>query len=308
MENTEKDCCICGCKDSLFQVQGKWICEKCLDIGNEERSSLWKDSIEKLMKKYREACYKCLSSDDPEDIHNVRVLGRKIRSLLQFIGVPKKHPLLLPIRKVHLVLNKIREVDVFLDEIKQNSEENKFNGEIVQFLSEKQKEMKEQFNKILPSIINDSFHNKVEIFANEELVSFVMQLKKEKALGMHAEQFDQLVAAYYQTAGEKGKTSAETITLLHSVRKRGKSLRYIYNYLDEVFGGNYQGKEAYYKDLQSQFGMIKDLEDWLKLMKAFEKESGAPKRDVKEVRRNLQRRLKHLIENIELHPVPLNED
>lgn len=303
MENTGRDCCICGSQDSLFLLQKKWICEKCIQMAIEKRNFPWKDSIENLIKEYNETCDKCLSSNDPEDIHRVRVLGRKIRSVLQFIGLPKKHALILPIRKVHLILNKIREVDVLLNEIKSQDQENKLNSEMVKILSQKQKEMKERLKEDLPILINDSFYNKVKRFANEKLISYVVSLEKEKILEQYEENFNQLVEEYYQTADQNGKTSANTIKLLHNVRKKAKSLRYIYDYVDEVFDLNYSDTEGYYKEIQRQLGEIKDLEDWLKLMKAFENMLNVPKREIKEVRKNLKQRLKHLVENVELRPV-----
>lgn len=306
MENTCIDCCsICGSKVSLFSVREKWICETCIDIGNKNRTSPWKNSIEKLFEEYSEACYKSLSTENPEEIHQVRVIGRKIRSVLQFIGLPKKHPLLYPITEVHLILNKLREADVFMDDTTEQNEENIVNEEMVKLLSEKQKEMRQQYAERLPILINDSYYQKMKKFVNEELISYVVKLKKEMAFHKYEEQFNQLVEGYYQLSEKKEKTSENTVEVLHYIRKKAKSLRYVYTFLDEVFGEKYQFKVDYYKVLQRRLGEIIDLDDRLMLLKTFEKEIDAPKKDVKAMRSYLKRRLKHLIDNIDIQQVPV---
>ena len=65
----KRQCSICGSNVSLIQVKGKRICQECLIIGNERVTTLWKNSLETLVKEYTDFCFRCLSTGDPEDVH-----------------------------------------------------------------------------------------------------------------------------------------------------------------------------------------------------------------------------------------------
>lgn len=304
-DRNEPQCSICGNGASLLQVKNKWICEPCLRIGMGELTSPWTESLGGLFKEYLDDCERCLTAEQPEDVHRIRVTGRKIRAFLEFIGVPKNHELLLAIRKVHRILDKVRKNDVLLEEMKKNSEENIVYAEMVKAVAKTQKKQYKQIGKKIPAIINKAFARKAENFMNNELVPYVLPLEKEKVLLQYEESFIQFTAAYHQSVEENGKTAPATIKALHAVRKKSKSLRYIYNFLNETFDGHYQDMESYYKDLQQQFGDINDTKDWMLQIKAYGKKLNASKHDMNDCIEALKVRLQNLIENVNLFKRPL---
>lgn len=307
MENNEQQCCICSNRAALLEVQDKWICEKCLHMGIEKLITPWKESVEALLKEYSEVCYQCLSDDQPEYVHQARIIGRKIQAVLEFIGLPKNHDLLLAVKKVHRILTKVREADVLLVEMKKKSEENIVYTQMVKALTKKQQKQQKLIAKKIPAIINDSFNQTVETFINHELVSYIVPIEKENVLLQYEESFNRLVEAYHQSVEEKGKTKDATVKTLHAIRKKSKSLRYIYNYINETFGDKYQDQESFYKNLQSQFGDINDAEDWLFQIKAYEEKIKAPKRDIDDVKKELKARLQNLLEDVEFLEAPIKE-
>lgn len=309
MENIEKDCCICGSKATLFQIQEKWVCERCLSIGFDNQNTLWTNSIETLMKDYTEACLGCLSSDEPEEnINKARILGKKIQSVLLFLGLPKKHTLLLPIRKVHLILKSIKETDILLDEIAGQNEENKVNAEMVKLFTKKQKDANELLTKSLPKLINDSYFIKLKTVVHEELHSYNLPIVQGKALHKYEGCFTELLKEYNRSVEAKGKTSLQTIKILRKIQKKAKSLSYIYSYLNDIFDGQYTKEEKYYKDIQRQIAKVNDMKDWLNQLKTSEKKIHAPKKEKKAVKNKLKETIKVLVENIELQSASVRED
>lgn len=302
MENSEKSCCICGSKGTVFQVQEKWICEKCLYLGNEKQTALWRDSLEQLLAEYSEACHRCLNSEDSKDLIKAMVYGRKIQSVLQFVGVPKKHPLLLTIKKVMLYLKKIGEANSLLDEIEEQNEENKVNAEMIKFLSIEQKNINDQFAEILPYLLDDSFNSSAEAFLDKELRNYIYPFIKEDELGKYDTSLNQLIAAYNESVEGKGKTSAETIRILHKIRKRANSLCYIYDYLHETFGESSQDKKTYYIDIQRQINKVDNIRDLLVRLTTYRKKINAPKKEKSAARKKLRGKMELLMANVELHP------
>jgi CHAD domain-containing protein/ribosomal protein S27AE len=303
MENSEKDCCICGSTVTLFQVKEKWICEQCLSIGDGNRTSLWAESIENLIKEYTEACYRCLNSDEPNNINVARILGRKIQSVLLFLGLPKKHTLLLPIKKVHFILNTIKETDVLLDEIAEQNEENKVNAEMVQIFTKKQKNANDLLTKNLPKLINDSYVTNLKNFVNEKLNYYNLPYIQEKALRKYEERFNELINEFNQSVEIKGKTSQSAVKILYKIRKKAKSLSYIYGFLNDMLGEQYMEKEMYYKDIQHQIAKVNDMKDYIDQLKIYEKKIHAPKKEKTAIKNKLKERMNGLIENVELDSV-----
>lgn len=75
----KRQCGICGGNVSLIHVRGKRLCQECLIIGTERVTTLWKNSLEGLWTEYRECCFRCLSTNNPENVHRARIAGRKLR-------------------------------------------------------------------------------------------------------------------------------------------------------------------------------------------------------------------------------------
>ncbi len=304
-EGNGRHCCICSSNLDLLPVQDKWICEKCLHVGIEKLTLPWKVSLETLFKEYNEVCNRCISFDNPEDVHQARIIGRKITAMLEFIGLSKKHRILLPIREIHRVLNQVRDADVFIIEMKQKSADNNVYKVMAEAASKRQIKQKKQIAVEIPVIMDESYHQKVETFINDKLVLYIVQLEKENVLYQYEERFNRLVDAYRQSVEEKGKTSADTIKALHAIRKKSKTLRYIYSFLNDAFENRYPDKEFYYKNLQRKFGEINDAEECLYLIKEFQKK--IPKGDIDNVKKEYKIRLQELLENVELFEVPIEK-
>ena len=91
-----------------------------------------------------------------------------------------------------------------------------------------------QFEKEIPSLINESFIKNAQIFINQELVTYILPLEKEKVISEYEERFLRQVEVYEQTVEEDGKFTPNSIKALHSVRIHSKSMRYMYHFLNET--------------------------------------------------------------------------
>ncbi|MCQ6278786.1 CHAD domain-containing protein [Bacillus sp. EB600] len=297
MENNEQQCSICSSSESLLQVHEKWICRECLHIGIEKLTSTWKEPLVTLFKEYSEKCNGCTSTDHPEVILQARVIGLKIRAVLEFLGLEKNHELLLAVRKMNRVLTSVRQSYVFLDEAKNKSNENKAYAALVKAGTKKQQKLQQQMFEKIPAIFNDSFVNKVEKFITNELVFYILPPVKENVLSQDEGCFNQLADNFYRSVEEKGQTNADTIKTLDAVQKKSASLFYIYNYLNEIFNEKFQQKETYYKQLQQKFSDINDTETSLSQIKRYEKKLNAPKSDIDNIKKAFKERLADLIHN-----------
>ena len=300
MEKESQLCSICGSSDSLLYVHEKWICHECLQTACEKLMIPWKTSLELLLQNYADACIRCMKVEDPEAVHLARVTGRKIRAMFEFLGVSKMHELLLVIKKMHHTFNKVREADVLLEDMKKDCETNKVYEEIVKLVTKKRRKLQNAIEKEIPSLINESFIKAAQNFINQELVTYVLPLEKERVISDYEEHFLLRVDAYEQMVKENGKFHSNSIKALHSLRIQSKSMRYMYHFLNETLGENYQDKEAYYESIQNQFGDINDVQDWLYQVKTYERRIHATKNEVEHVKKNLKARLHHLIEKVDL--------
>jgi hypothetical protein len=307
MENNEQQCSICSSSESLLQVHEKWICRECLTIGVEKLTSTWKEPLVTLFKEFSEKCNGCTSTDHPEVILQARVIGLKIRAVLEFLGLAKNHELLLAVRKMNRVLTRVRQSYVFLDEAKNKSNENKAYAALVKAGTKKQQKLQQQMFEKIPAIFNDSFANKVEKFITNELVFYILPLVKENVLSQYEECFNRLVDDFYHSVDEKGQTNADTIIAIDAVQKKSASLLYIYHYLNEIFDGKFQEKETYYKPLQQQFSDINDTEIWFSQIKLYEKKLNAPKSDIDNLKKIVKERLADLIRNDASFEAPVIE-
>lgn len=301
IENEERQCCsICGSNHLCIQVKDTLLCQECLLTGNEKINNLWQHPLDTLFNEYTDYGLRCVSADDPEDVHQARVTGRKIRAILEFLGVSKSHELLQTIKKMHHLLSKVREADVFLLFMQRESETNTVFAEMTKLISKKRKKRQNEIRKQIPDILNSEFFGKVKTFMNEELAAYTVPLIKEHVIHKHEEKYKDLVEAYHRTVEEKGTMEIDSIKALHTVRIQSKSLRYIYHYLNEMPGEDYQDKIDYYKGIQNQFGEITDIQDWLFQLTIYEKKINAPKHEIEHVKKKLKTRLQNLIEKVDL--------
>ena len=309
VEINEQQCLLCSSNLSLLQVQGKWICEKCIHNGIEQLTFKWINPLGNLFKEYRDACNRYLSNEESDDFFQISIIGRKIRTILLFLGIPKKHKLLLLIRKMNRLVKRVEETAVVYNQIKQESGGNIVYSEMVNVLLKKQKKQNSMIKAIMPKILNDSFFHKMEKLINNELAAYVVQIEKEKVLQKYEESFIRLVESYQLSVEENGKTSDEAIKALHDLRKKSKSLRSIYNFLNQTDGNDFQEKVSFHKNFQLQFDEIDSAEGWIYQFKACEKRINAPNSDINNVKKELKARLHQLIENfnLDLSELPIKE-
>ena len=293
-------CSLCGSNVSLIQVKGKRLCQECLIIGTETVTALWKIPLETLVKEYTDSCFRFLSTGDPEDVHRARIAGRKIKAILEFLGVSKKHELLLTIKHIHHLLSKVREADVLLEALKTDIQTNKVNSEMERLVAKNRKKLQHSLSIEIPAILNDTFYKKVQIFMKKELAVYTVLLVKENEISVYEQHFQDLVGNYHKFVKEKGKISPDSIKALHKVRIQSKALRYIYQYLHAMSGENYQDKIAYYKAIQNQFGDVNDVQDWIEQLEKYEKKIDVSKSEINYVKKQLKNRLHYLIENIHI--------
>lgn len=306
MEIKENQCIICSSQTSLISLHENMICQKCLQNGVIGLIRPWKITLSSLCKRYADHCLNSLSSDDPEEVHQARVTGRKIRAILEFLGVPKSHWFLLTIKKIHHLLNKVREADVMLLEMQREGDNNIVFAEMERLFRKKRKKLQNMLASEIPIILDSNYFQQIDFFVNQELFSYVMTFNAEKALAEYETVFSQRVEEYHSSVEQEGKMAPASIKALHSVRIQSKSLRYIYFYLNEMTEGDYESKTAFYKNLQNHFGEINDVQDWLHQIQKYEKKLHALKSDIDEVKKQLQTRLQKLVNAVDLSDVYLS--
>jgi hypothetical protein len=307
MENNEKQCSICSSNVALLQVRDQWICRECLNVGIENLTLPWKESLEVLFKEYVEKCNGCTSADHPEFILQARVKGQIIRAVLEFLGLTKNHELFLAVRKMNRLLTKARETAVFLDEVKNKSNENKTYAALAKIGAKKQQKQQKQLFEKVPFIINDSFVTKIEKFIHQELVFDILPIVNENVLSQDEERCNQLVEEFQQSVIENGQTASDTVKILHAVLKKSTFLCLIYHYLNETFDESFQEKETYYKNLQQQFRDINDAESLISQIKVYESKINAPKSEIDHVKSLVKDRLGELLKNGGCFEVAANE-
>lgn len=82
----------------------------------------WKDVLQTLLTRYKRYCDHAITSADIEDIHKSRTKGRRLRTLIHFIGVDKDHPLYKRLKDTHDSLGRGREDDVFIQSFEKKAE------------------------------------------------------------------------------------------------------------------------------------------------------------------------------------------
>ncbi|OES45685.1 hypothetical protein BA724_02420 [Domibacillus iocasae] len=300
-----KSCLFCQQEQSLLPIKQEYICDECLNEGNGERMTQWEASLQKRMNDYKHFCKRCIKVSDPEDIHQARVTGRKLKSILQFLGVKKKHPVLVRIKRIHKLLNIIREADVFIEAFEKREKKNKAYKEMVKKVTKKRRSFQKELQSQMPSIMNADLFHDWEQFLSKELAFYVLTLEKDKRLNEYEQRFSYKIDTYHKAVKTYGKQHSKSIEALHKVRIQSKSLRYIYKELSDMMDQNFNSEKEYYKKIQTQFGAINDVQDWLSKVKQYKNKLNASQKDIGHVKKKLKIQLKEMIENVDL-PRPNN--
>lgn len=298
--NEPTTCLLCEKEQPLIPIKQHFLCNECLNEGNDWRLAKWESWFQKQISRYLHLCKRCLKTDDTEAIHQARVTGRKLASLLQFLNVPKKHPLIKAIKHIHALLNPVREADVFLDAFRERNQA--VHQQLFKKIHKKRKKQQKKLQESMPKEIKEA-SRQFSTFSSEELPFYVLSIDPDAQIHMFEERFNEKAEHYQQTSESYGKQAAQSIKALHKVRIQAKTLRYMYADLASLMGRDFSKKEQYYKCIQSQFGDINDVQDWLDKLERYEEKLNASQEEIASVRGKWQRRLNVLIEEVSVKPV-----
>ncbi|MGM0845565.1 MAG: CHAD domain-containing protein [Bacillota bacterium] len=300
LQASAPSCVICGSNQTLLTVKKAMICENCLEDGFNAVIEKWADVLDQLFQRYKDRCLNAISSLDTEDVHKARTKGRRLRTLIHFIGLKRKHPLYKRLKKAHDVLGKVREDDVLIESFEKKAETD-FNGDVYRkFIKEAEKERethREKLKQKLPKIIDEQFSDMWKSFLQNELREYVFSMDLECKLQDYQNHFQDKASSYKEV---KEKNSKEGLVALHEVRKEAKEIRYIYSFLDKLVSKDFSSKSNHYKMIHKEFGDIIDLRDWLKKTGKLSKEIDAKNADVENVRKPLREELEKLISEVDL--------
>ncbi|WP_431800455.1 CHAD domain-containing protein [Halobacillus andaensis] len=299
-------CAICEREQSLLQVKGKYVCEECLGILNTRIVDRWALVFHNLLGKYREYGRNALTFKDPEDIHQARVYGRRLKAMLLFINVSRNHPLLVPLKEAHKLLGNVRELDVFLSEfiertkLDENNKSLSVYAQLQEVVADNRKKHKQKLENKLPEIISDHYYGLWEEFIKDELRQYVVPLSVEQRLSSKEQSFQKAVDEFEEAVRNSGRDSGESLDALHRVRIEAKYLRYVCRYLNQMFEDNYKKQADYYEGIQDQLGVINDLKDWLKIINKHQRRIDAKKKHIKSVKLNLKNELAGRVEEVNI--------
>lgn len=293
-------CLLCEKEQPLIPIKQHFLCTECLNEGNDWRLAKWESWFQRQISHYLHLCKRCLKTDDTEAVHQARVTGRKLASLLQFLNVPKNHPLVKAIKNIHALLNPVREADVFLNAFRERNQP--VHKQLFKKIHKKRKKQQKKLQESMPKWIKEA-SRQFSAFSVEELPFYALSIDPDTQIQVFEERFSEKAEHYQQTADSYGKQAAQSVKALHKVRIQAKMLRYMYADLASLMGRDFSKKEKYYKNIQSQFGDINDVQDWLDKLKRYEEKLNVPKEEIASVRTKWQRRLNVLIEEVTIKPV-----
>ncbi|RSL34062.1 CHAD domain-containing protein [Salibacterium salarium] len=299
-------CAICESKYSLVKIKGMFLCDDCLAAGNQAIAARWQRVFDQLFKEYTDYCEKSVTFTDIEDVHQARVKGRRLQTLLVFLGVSQDHKLLEKLQDAHKRLGNVRERDVlvYAFEKRARKEENSDHANVYwkvrELVDEKRQKEQNKLENNLPKIINAKFVERWETFTARELQKRVLSLDVQERVTQYENHFAEKVEKYKVAVDEEGDSSKSALKALHDVRITSKELRYIYQYLGMIYGRNYADYAKQYKEYQRQFGDINDIRDWLSEIKNYRKKIDAPAEHVQAVRYKLTEDLQERAKKIDM--------
>ncbi|WP_113927828.1 CHAD domain-containing protein [Bacillus sp. P14.5] len=300
LQGSAPSCVICGSNQALLSVKKTLVCEDCIKTGTKAVFEKWSIVLDKLFKKYKGYCEAAITSAGSENVHKARTKGRRLRTLLRFIGMKKEHPLNKRLKEAHDFLGEVREDDVFIEAFEKEAETGQYMDVYKNFAQEAIVEREKHRKKLqqqLPKIIDDEFILLWEAFLRDELEDYIIRLDTETAASQYEEDFNERVKEY---KGIKDKKSDKGLNALHSVRKKAKKLRYIYSFLDLIETKDYSKKAKHYKKFQKEYGDIIDLRDWLNETNRLSEQVDVNENEFPKIRKQLNQNLKKLVKQVRL--------
>ncbi|WP_181347986.1 CHAD domain-containing protein [Thalassobacillus sp. CUG 92003] len=299
-------CEICENNQSLIKVKTKFVCRDCLSEGNQNIVHRWGDLLDGLMSEYLHYCKQALRFEDEEDTHQARVKDRRLKALLQFIGVSEKHDIIKSLEEAHKRLGAVRERDVLIagfkafEEYVDEERMAEVYREVYQRVEQKRKKHQEKLEEKLPAIIDQNFQERWRYFIDEELHAYILSLSVASRLDEYEQDIANRMEDYKAVVAEHGPASQEALESMHALRIASKHIRYIYKYLDTMYEQDYQTSAKYYEQLQDQFGPVNDVKDWLKAFDKQRDKLDIKKKHAKEVKAQLEDELESRVNEVKV--------
>lgn len=313
LQESPDRCTVCGSKKHLLHVKEEYVCEDCLNTGNDTLVHKWMKGLDDIAHEYMEYCEKCLSFEDTEDVHQARVKGRRMEMILGFLQVEKQHPLLEKIQEAHDKLGKVRESDVFIEQFykRLEQEEDPDKAEVyrqyMELREEKRRKQQKKLKKNLPDIINEQFMEEWVQFRDQEARHYVLSLHADNQLEPYEQSFNAQIEKFEQEAEDSGLQAKSTLKALHKVRIESKALRYIHKYIANMYGQPYKKRAKHFKKAQKELGHINDLRDFLKELKDNQKKVEMKKDQIQLVKTQLEDELTEQLEALNIEQYKLQE-
>jgi CHAD domain-containing protein len=237
-------------------------------------------AVEKDIVKFYDYKTAALTFKDPEDLHQMRVAGRRLLSFLYVLADQKEakkdgfRKMRKPLKKAMGALGELRDSDVLLEEV-----EKRLPGfsparqkAIKLWLEQKrtdQEELRLKLSESLPDTVDkdwkkdadDWAETRISELADKQLMAKKLEeLRNEKAASMDA------ILQY----GLPDMKDERFLNLLHKGRISAKKLRYALSVAEKFMDGNNEEIEAL-KTLQDQMGHIQDMRVWINQLNDFYK-------------------------------------
>ncbi len=244
-------------------------------------------AVEKDIVKFYDYKDPALTFKDPEDLHQMRVAGRRLLSFLYVLADKKEaktadfRNVRKPLKKAMGALGELRDSDVLLDEIEKrlpgfSPARKKI---ICQWLEQKradQEVLRLKLAEELPDAIDKKWKKDADKWAEARIPELadkklmakkIEELRNDKALAMDA------ILQY----GQPDMKDERFLNLLHKGRIASKKLRYALSVAKKFMEVDSREIEAL-KTLQDQMGHIQDMRIWIGQLNEFYKNKTATRR------------------------------
>ncbi|WP_100399080.1 AbrB/MazE/SpoVT family DNA-binding domain-containing protein [Bacillus sp. FJAT-44742] len=297
LQEANEQCIICGRSDAyLYPVKQRLLCEECLVMGNQEAIEAWKTNLNPIFENYFDHCHDSIGNEENrKHILQARMDGRRLKTVLEFIGVDEDNELLEQIKKSYQLLGDVGKYDVFvtdLEKMNENKEESdedipEVYEELTSFAQNKRNESQEKLNKKLPKTVNNDLKKQWETFLNEGLPEYVRGIDTNEKLKEEEDKFHKKLEEY-KKAKEEDASLENGLPVIKGVYVQAKHLRSLYTFLNKMKDGEYEDKVNEYEEIQKEFGKIISLRDRLDRIDKARKKAKLSKSKVKEIKKEIK--------------------
>ncbi|PRO65557.1 CHAD domain-containing protein [Alkalicoccus urumqiensis] len=284
-----ESCIICGRKDGLFPVEQTWLCLTCQKRAHQSVTEAWKDELHRLYDAYAGHVDKALQAEDLEEVHQARTTGRRIRAVLKFLGMKNSHPLLKTLKEAHTELGRVREADVRTALLEEREGEAWEKAAV--FSREQLYSRIPGMQEELSQLVNETFHQALSRWIEEELPEARHRVDEQEKL----EEEEAVLDQYVRQFDKDGDWDA-----LHDVRKQSKKLRYMYQFMGNVYGGSWKEQGKQYKRWQRSIGVINDLNELHQFLKSRGKKSPLSKKERKALQQEIKKERREALKQADL--------